>query len=136
MLEDQTDCAFILIKLMELHRSVVSSLSFVAMVETALNTCAWTFQICSDCQLPCFPTVVFGYLNDDVVMCCFGCSYFILFLGLFVNFVGNIHGLIISKSCNPILVPLWCAFVALRTAWAVTYNTDNKWDINGDKYRQ
>lgn len=79
---------------------------------------------------------VFCYLNDYVVMCCFGCLYFIVFLGLFVNFVGNIHGLIIGESCNPILVPLWCAIVALRTAWALTYNYDNKWDIDGDKYRQ
>ena len=80
----------------------------------------------SRCQLPCFLSrVVLSYLNDDVVMCCFGCLYFIVFLGLFVNFVGNIHGLIIGESCNPILVPLWCAIVALRTAWALTYNNDN-----------
>ena len=45
----------------------------------------------------------------------------VLFLVRFVNFADIINRLMIGKSYNPIFVPLWCAIVALKTAWAPLY---------------
>ena len=70
MLEDQTDCAFILIKLMDLHMSVVSSLSFVAMVETAHDTCAF--------DVLCYLVPFINYLFFDCVRNCSQSKVFLL----------------------------------------------------------